>query len=73
MSIILYSFSFKVLEHDMSFSKTSTSGSGHSSGYGSKVRKIVFNVYSFFKKCLKKNEADWISLNTRIIQPKRAV
>lgn len=40
------------------FSKPSTSGSGCSSSYGSKVHQIDFNVYSFFKKCLKKNKAD---------------
>lgn len=34
----------------MSLSKPSTSVSGRSSGYSSKVRRMVFNVYSFFKR-----------------------
>lgn len=34
----------------MSLSEPSTSGNGGSSGYGSKIRKMVFSVYNFFRK-----------------------
>jgi hypothetical protein len=43
----------------MLLSRPRINGSYHSSGYGSCVRKIVFNAYNCFKdKWLKKNEAD---------------
>jgi hypothetical protein len=38
-----------MFEYSVSLSKPSTSGNGRSSGYSSNIRKIVFNVYNFFK------------------------
>jgi hypothetical protein len=55
-----------VFEYSLLLSKPSISGNGHSSGYGSGICKIAFNVYNFLKNmCLNENEAEWISVNAR--------